>query len=559
MTTTVALTEGSSTVETSGEDEQYKRLLLNLDSTYQPKVATRVPVYTTDAEGLFDAFLDALPADRRQHYNCDRCRAFVTRFGGLVTLDGADLTVPLLWDLDAGLPFFQASIAAVHRLVVRAKITGVFLSSEKEWGVRSNVAHLTKLTWHHMSVLAPETMVFGHPTKDADQIMAERREDRRLLERALQEFPVEVVRQAHLLLTNGTLYRSEACEAVAQWFLELHVAIGNNAYRRNNIIWRAVATAPAGFAHVRSTMIGTLLEDLAAGKPFEAVKGAFDAKMDPTKYQRPTAAPSDGQLAQAEKIVSQLQAAGALDRRFAKLEDLKLLWKPQAPKPAPEAKAGQGGGVFEGLKGSRKAQQQAAPRPMAKMPTVSITWSKFVREVLPNAESMTVAVPATSNRFFALVTAVNPQAPPILQWDSLEERNPVSWYFPTATISAGHWNLTPGEVKVTGVTLKPSMWAEGRKGKDHGNGVFFLLDGARDVRNGKTAKHRGGGYFPEILRGEFHEVRKTMEAHANRSEVVGADEGTGFGIAFSEGRGEGLTVTVQAAGTTATYRIDRWD
>lgn len=542
---------------TADTDDGYGDFLAAIRGRFDLATKGDPPLFTTDAEGLWDAFVAGIPTDRRQHYACNACKRFVETHGGLVTIDAEGDAVSVVWPAEVP-EFFRASVVRVAALVRRAKVTGVYLSSEKEWGVRSNVAHLTKLTWHHMSVLAPETMVFGHPTKDADQIMAERREDRRLLERALQEFPVEVVRQAHLLLTNGTLYRSEACEAVAKWFLELHVAIGNNHHRRNNIVWRAVATAPAGFAHVRSTMIGTLLEDLAAGKPFEAVKGAFDAKMDPTKYQRPTAAPSDGQLAQAEKIVSQLQAAGALDRRFAKLEDLKLLWKPQAPKPAPEAK-GAGGGVFEGLKGSRKAQQQAAPRPMAKMPTVSITWSKFVREVLPNAESMTVAVPATSNRFFALVTAVNPQAPPILQWDSLEERNPVSWYFPTATISAGHWNLTPGEVKVTGVTLKPSMWAEGRKGKDHGNGVFFLLDGARDVRNGKTAKHRGGGYFPEILRGEFHEVRKTMEAHANRSEVVGAEEGTGFGIAFSEGRGEGLTVTVQAAGTTATYRIDRWD
>src|SRR5207253_1562968 len=38
-------------------------------------------------------------------------------------------------------------------------------------------------------------------------------------------------------------------------------------------------------------------------------------------------------------------------------------------------------------------------------------------------------VPGSSGHFMALITATRPEAPPILQWDSEERRNPVSWYY----------------------------------------------------------------------------------------------------------------------------------
>lgn len=52
--------------------------------------------------------------------------------------------------------------------------------------------------------------------------MAAKREDMHTLLRGLTEFPVDVVRQAHAFLTSGSLYRSEKCEGVARWLLDLH-------------------------------------------------------------------------------------------------------------------------------------------------------------------------------------------------------------------------------------------------------------------------------------------------------------------------------------------------
>ena len=82
-------------------------------------------------------------------------------------------------------------------------------------------------------------------------------------------------------------------ERVTRRLLALHEArASKRGPAADNLTWLAVATAPAGFCHVRSSMIGTLLEDVAAGMPFDAIKQRFDAKMHPLQYQRPTAMPS---------------------------------------------------------------------------------------------------------------------------------------------------------------------------------------------------------------------------------------------------------------------------
>jgi hypothetical protein len=69
-------------------------------------------------------------------------------------------------------------------------------------------------------------------------------------------------------------------------------------------------------------MIGTLLEDIHVGLPFDDFKAKFAAKMHPLQYQRPQAAPKVGAIAQAEKLVEQLGIVRSLKRRFARLDDL---------------------------------------------------------------------------------------------------------------------------------------------------------------------------------------------------------------------------------------------
>jgi len=54
------------------------------------------------------------------------------------------------------------------------------------------------------------------------------------------------------------LYCGVNCAGVAEWFLSLHKKISatKNRVMRKNIIWLAAATAPPGYCHIRTAMIG---------------------------------------------------------------------------------------------------------------------------------------------------------------------------------------------------------------------------------------------------------------------------------------------------------------
>jgi hypothetical protein len=495
------------------------------------------PLFTTDADNLWDLYLSSFAdsADR-QYHTCHACRNFIERFGSLATIDTCGYVAPAIWDVDDTPDAYVGAVAAMSRAVRRARVTGVFLSPDATWGTPETGV------WRHLAVRPSPRMVFRGSLQTAGQAMAEKLEDFRNVQRALGEFSLPHVETAVSLLGTDSLYRGEKVLGQAEWLRSLHVA--RNAApvdRKANVVWRAVAAAPAGFCHPRSSMIGTLLEDIAAGKEFAEVSRAFKAKMHPLSYQRPQATPTSGAIAAAEKVVAQLGAAGSLARRFARLDEVQALWRP-TPKEVPAPT----GGVFGHLK-----PKGDEPRSMTVPPQV-MTWDKFRRTVLPQAERMEFVAPY-NGPYAALVTAVNPDAPPILQWDLQDARNPVSWYLWHGGSYAASWGLHALQhVEVEAVTLKPSMWGGGCA--HQGEGVMFILSGARESRSA------GAALFPEILKSEFHGIRSVIESYSRGATIEGMGSPHAAGIMLGKGESRwDATVRVWTSGRPLDYRLDRWD
>lgn len=82
------------------------------------------------------------------------------------------------------------------------------------------------------------------------------------------------------------------------------------------------------------------------------------------------------------------------------------------------------------------------------VPPVTMTWRKFMETVLPLAEEIEYQVKSVDN-FSAILTASYEDAPPILQWDKEEQRNPFSWYVYSGGSNASKWNVSTGYQKVT--------------------------------------------------------------------------------------------------------------
>lgn len=497
--------------------------------------------FTTDINDVWDLYLQHLPEAARQQYNCGTCSKFIQTYGGLVCILPDGRTESALWNTAP--EFFQPVVDALKRAVERANVTGVFIPEQAVYGKPQTGQ------WQHVAIQIPADKLWKSLVKTAFQAAAEKREDFKTLQNGLASFSLDAVKQALKLLRSDSLYRGEHVLGVAEWLKTLHEQIAETKHeqQRLNLIWRAVASAPAGFCHIRSTMIGTLLEDIVAGYAFSAIEQRFAAKMHPLQYQRPQAAPSAGNIAQAEKILAQLNAAGALERRFARLDELNLLWKPLRSNAAATKSAGIFAHLLPKAKASKALDIQAAKQ--------TLTWEKFQRVVLPHAQKIELLVTAAKASYGALTTALNADAPPILQWDNETRRNPFDYFLYGSGSLPADWNLQVGYVAVAGICLGPEQWQEGFA--HHGKTVFLLLEGARDI----SRKNRSGNaLFPESLKSDFHPIRATIEAYSKQAKLYGYEQGSACGLlchASSATWQVDLRVTSDLG--VAYYHLDRWD
>ncbi len=512
----------------SQDDDRYAEFLEGIQDHFDETIRSSPHLFTTGgSEALWDIYIRNSPVETRAHRTCNACKNFITRFGGLVSIGENGKKTSAIWPKTAP-PLYAKAAKALKKFVENASVQGVFRSSDMTWGNPVTGA------WTHPAVVVPTAIRWTGKITTAEQEMAVKLEEFKMLERTLVEFSKETVLTAVGLLSSESLYRSEKCEGVAKWLLAVHGAPYNKK-------WLAVASAPAGYCHVRSSMIGTLLEDIQAGLPFDSVKRKFAEKMNPLQYMRPTAAPSAGNLAQAEKIVAQLRSAGSLERRFAKLSDIQALW---TPKPVVKRETSRGP-VFGHL-----GIVTHAPRDLG-VPPKLMTWAKFRETVLPNAEEIEFLVPHGNQAFTAMVTAVDPTAPNLLQWD-----NPVSHYVYASGSEARQWNLTAGTyARVNAVSLRSWMWNQYKDLNHHGAGVVFILAGCRDLGHVKS-----GGMFPESMKSEYHGIRATLEAYFAQATIAGKDEASACGIALTKGAPTwNLTFRVTSRGIRTSYKLDRWD
>ncbi len=543
------------------------------------RVATAPPVlFTTSVEdslvedslvedSLFYRFLSEIRPDRRQHYNCSCCRRFINTYGGLVTIDGSGQKHPVAWSEDISFSnypvLFQKSVASMISRIRESVVTGVFYNPKNQWGTPKTGA------WTHLSGVYPHAFR-ATALKNADQAMAEKLQDFGVLSHGLSEISLAQAEQAVQILRADALSRSEKTLGVAEWVLNLKRLITNARGARltgerrktvDNIIWVAVATAPPGFCHIRSTMISTLFDDLRnKSLSFKDVQARWESKMHPLKYQRAQAPPKEGTLIRANKIVEELNSRGSLRRKFATLEDVRgIIWASRLTlEKFNDLPRIEGEGAFDHLRHATTAKQVAK----VVVPEVKMTWEKFKRDVLPSSEEIRIRTPAGEGPFFSFTTTADLSAPPILQWDIEGRRNPVSWYFYAYGGQAIAFNLLPATFyKVNVITKSPAHFnSNPEEMKHHTESVFFVIDGCKD--SGK-----GCGLFSEQVRSEYHEIRSAIEAFYREYQLEGREQASAAGLGWHNSSTNATDrngmwdcyLEVKCGTVMSHYHIDRWE
>ena len=496
-------------------DGDFKLLRRLMQETFAAIPVTE-PLFLVESADLFDVFIAALPAALKQHYNCRACRHFVNRSGGLVTIQANGSLASAIWPDSSKLAHpalapFAASIAALHNTITSRPVNQALVTTELMLGTA------TSNGWDHFSIQLQKQRLHSSVIKSADAVRAEYQQEQEMLARGLAEFGMTQLQQAIALLKSGALQRPEKGLPMAEWLLAQSQRLPKlDTLSAHNLLWLISRTAPAGFNHVRSGMLGTLLDDIAKSTPQAQLVARWNALTDPSQYMRAQTAPAAGNLRRAETIIAQMEAAGSLQRRYCVRADVtETLWSAMKAAPTPQQST-PSLPVFGHIAPKQKAAQQPQTYDL---PAQTMTWEKFSRTLLSDATSIELHVPQKA-QLAALVTAVNPEAPPLLQWN-----NPVSVYAAQSPTQA--WNLQPGSwAAVEFITQMPYHW-NGNEAANQKPGVLLALRGCRDAQ--RTA---GGGFLPEFLRSEYREIRASLDAYARAAVVAGRDNAEACGIAL---------------------------
>lgn len=504
------------------EEQCYSALLLNVSNSI--RAHGHSGAYKTDAKGLYGLFLSKLPEDRRQVYQCSTCRRFVEEYGGLVSIDEQGKTTAIAWQAPAP-DFFEEAVLAVRKKVQGANVTGVFRTSKPELG--------TPVTgpWRHLS--SPSYDLQGYK---AVEYMRRVNEGYGVLRRAVSKYSIEAVKKAIAAMEGGHLGQEAKQFAANARLLYKGLLVPmsevNGTKFKQNLIMRFAASAPNELLHINSTVLGTILEQFEAGQPLTKIRLSIGAITEPTVYQRPQAPPSEGNIDVAEKLIASMGLESALKRRFARVDEVRAIWRPEQKKETQDE------GVFGSLRGAKNTE----PKPT--MPDKRIQFADFIRNVLPEAKRMRVLVPHTGP-FAALTTAVDHDAKPIFWWDKSEDRYPVAYYTYAQHTPAEQWKLKPlSLVEVTAVVPAPN-----EKQDEFKSSFFFLLDGAVDTRKGGLA------LFPSFLIDELRPVRATIEAFSNKGELEGAETASACGLGLNNASQLGLRVFVETEFGVQPYTL----
>lgn len=285
----------------------------------------RLFVVNSDRDVIWQTYLESFPVGsnpvfrERTEHDCACCRHFIRSIGNLVAIqNGAMVSI---WDLN-GLPSpYQEVADRMSAYVKSLSIRDVFLTPASKHGTPVSHELLNGVThqWQHFAVEAPKHCV------RADHI--ERRGDLRttfaVLMRGLIELKPDAVAIVSDLIADNAIYRGAEFQRQVSEFQQMQARVLGTPTQQGQelAVWALVESPVARF---RNTVIGTLVQDLSDGVDLDAAVRAYEAKVAPQNYKRPTALITKAMVEAAMKAVHELDMEPALERRHAKFSDVSV-------------------------------------------------------------------------------------------------------------------------------------------------------------------------------------------------------------------------------------------
>lgn len=363
-------------------------------------------VLQAEKNEMFSAYLNAIPEEYRQHYNCNCCRSFINNYGSLIATDGKESYT--LWDFSLDNKELSAVPQAMRKFLKDRLIEVPFVSKISKLGTDYNFESTPEGShrWNHFFLSLP----LGRIERDGrsiEAIIGDRRTSKEVFARALREISLESVDMVLDLIKEGNLYRGAESKKSLESFRAHKAAfmLFSNPLQVDKYVWRH--SLDLGAARIRNTAIGTLLVDLTSGMDEDAAVRKFEAMMAPANYRRPTAVVTTKMVNGAKEKIAALGLENSLKRRFATSRDIpleNLLFVNRSVRK-------------DDIFGDLATNEVKAPK---NAPLLSL--SDFLGK-LNSTSSLEFLLSRTDN-FVSLVAPEDPDSPGIFAWS-----NPYSWTY----------------------------------------------------------------------------------------------------------------------------------
>lgn len=493
---------------------------------------------------LHEIFIDNIPEYARQHYRCNACFMFINRVGALVTIDDNGTLHSVCWDVpleEVGM--FAPAFNEMKKAVESGTVRNVF-----SYDKHKIPAYIQKDS-SDLILGFPSTGDWTHfygilYTRNINlQVEISEKEFRERLNVSrenLNRWNTPAIKKALAYAGSEDLFATDKVKSQCERLLELieKYTTTISANGRLRLMWENSYF----LYHIGGSSIGALLDDFQNDNLSDSeCIDRYNSKVDPLKYKRSQAAPSEALIKQAEKLISDLGAENSLKRRFALVSDLpRLLW---APKADEDDNKEYRSGVFSKVKSKENAKDDYE---LVHNDGGKITLVKFMKSVAPGAKRITVMTPARGS-YAAYTTAVDMEAPCIIKWDSKEVRNPISQYVYNNGSYRTQWNIFESEADCVGIANFPEDLLSEELSQ---SGALFILQNVYDLQNKASA------LFADNLIPELFSIRKVIESFSNATPLESVEGQKACGLTYNGGT---LYLKVYTDYAVTSYCIDRLD
>ncbi len=508
-------------------------------------------VTNIDKDEVWQTYLSSFPEGtnpmyrERTEHDCTCCKQFIRAVGGVVAI--IDGKMESVWDVTIPKePAYQAVADALSAYVKSRAIANKFLHYERHAGTDKNfeqhVDHVT--TWDHFFVNIPAKFVAKKDT--IATTLGGSRATHDVFLRSLLEIDRDAIDTVLELIAQNSLYRGDEHKFVLESFRKIQAKFDklDSAWHRDLFVWANMDSVPDSVTRVRNTVIGTLLTDLSGGMDLESAVKAFEAKVAPTNYKRPTALITPRMIEQAKAQLSELGLTSALDRRYATLQDITVNNIIFANR---DAKRVMTGDVFDELVAENSAK---SIKNLDKVEQVPI--ERFITEIVPKATSIEVMVENRhAGNFVSLIAPVDPTAGDLFKWN-----NKFSWSYAGELTDSIKERVKKAGGNVTGDLCCRLAWY------NHDDLDFHMIEpsGHEIYFGNRHTKSPCGGLLDVDMNAGMGTTREPVENifYGSRSTMK---EGTYKLFVYNynkrESTGVGFDVEIDFMGTVYSFAYDK--